>query len=170
MRLVDCILFRHGIAVEWSDWSGDDKDRPLTEEGMAKTSKGAKGLLTIGIKPTHILCSPFLRTQQTAEILKEVLKFSGTLQFCSELFSEASPRQILSLIETLPQSSCVLCVGHEPHLGNTAAVMLCGQPLNGLSMKKAGACLIQFHGRAEPGVGTLQWWLAPSQLRSLGKS
>jgi len=167
---MDCILFRHGIAVEWSNWSGNDKDRSLTEEGTEKTFKGAKGLLNIGIKPTHILCSPFHRTQQTAEILKEVLNFPGSLQFCSELFSEASPRELFNLLETYPKKSCILCVGHEPHLGHTAAVMLCGQPLIGLSMKKAGACLIQFHCLPRPGEGTLQWWLAPSQLRHLGSS
>lgn len=167
---MDCILFRHGVATEWSDWSGDDRDRPLTEEGREKTRKGAKGLEQLGIRPTHLLCSPFLRTHQTAEIVKNVLKFSGTLQFCDELFSEASPRQLFSLLATFPKNGSVLCVGHEPHLGYTAGVMLCGQPLNGLSMKKAGACFIQFDGLPAPGEGTLQWWLAPSQLRLLGKS
>lgn len=167
---MDCILFRHGIAVEWADWSGEDRDRTLTEEGREKTRMGAKGLLRLDIKPTHLLCSPFLRTQQTADILKQVLQYSGSLQFCPELFSEAPPRQLLTLLATFPKNSSIICVGHEPNLGNSAGVMLCGQPLNGLSMKKAGACLIQFRGVPEPGEGTLKWWLAPSQLRSIGTS
>ena len=165
---MDCILFRHGIAAEWSDWSGNDKDRPLTKEGRDKTRQGAKGLRHLGIHPTHILCSPFLRTQQTAEILKDVLQFSGSLQYCPELFSEASPHQLFTLLAPFPKKSIVMCVGHEPHLGHTAAAMLCGQPLQGMSMKKAGACLMQFHGVPERGEGMLQWWLEPNQLRSLG--
>ena len=166
---MDCILFRHGIAVEWSDWSGDDQDRPLTDEGREKTHKGAKGLKQLGINPTHVFCSPFLRTRQTADILQEILPCSGSIDLCSELLSETSPRKIFGRLERLPKDSMVLCVGHEPHLGLTAGVMLCGQPLNGLSMKKAGACLIQFQGIPEPGRGWLQWWLAPNQLRLLGK-
>ena len=167
---MDCILFRHGIAREWSDWVGEDKDRPLTEEGREKTHQAAKGLRRLGLTPTHLLSSPFLRTQQTAEILQHVLNFSGTLQFCPELFSEASPRLLFTLLQPFPKKSVVLCVGHEPHLGHTAAFMLCGQPVHGMSMRKAGSCLIHFQGVAEPGEGQLEWWLAPSQLRSFGKS
>ena len=165
---MDCILFRHGIAVEWSDWTGEDKSRPLTEEGRDKTRQGAKGLQQLDCQPTHVLCSPFLRTQQTAEILQEALKFPGNIQFCPELFSEAPPRQLFTLLATFPKKGVVLCVGHEPHLGHTAAIMLCGQPLNGLSMKKAGACRIQFQGSPAPGEGLLHWWMAPNQLRMLG--
>ena len=167
---MDCILFRHGIATEWSDWAGEDQDRPLTEEGLQKTRQGAKGLRQLGIQVSHVLSSPFLRTKQTAAILEEELEFSGTLQCSPELLSEASPRHFLTLLSQFPKKSVVLCVGHEPHLGHTAGIMLCGQPLYGLSMKKAGACFIQFHGIPEPGGGLLQWWLAPHQLRSLGTS
>ena len=90
-----CILFRHGIAVEWHDWNGEDKDRPLTEEGLKKTQKIALGLLQLQVHPTQILCSPFVRTQQTATILQQVLGFSKNLQLRHELLSEASPENFV---------------------------------------------------------------------------
>ena len=33
--MMDCVLFRHGIAAERDEWEGPDADRPLTERGRA---------------------------------------------------------------------------------------------------------------------------------------
>ena len=88
---MSCILFRNGIAVEWHDWKGDDRTRPLTEEGIEKTKKAVKGLEQLDVHPTQLLCSPFTRTQQTAKIAKDILGFPSDPQLCRELLSEASP-------------------------------------------------------------------------------
>jgi len=64
----------------------------------------------------------------------------------------------------------VLCVGHEPHLGFAAAVLLTGKPSQAFPFKKAGACLIELSIPVKPGRGVLRWWLPPSQLRLMGGS
>jgi hypothetical protein len=45
--------------------------------------------------------------------------------------------------------------------------MLFGKPAAGLTLKKAGACLIRFAEGAKPGRGVLEWWLTAGQLRAL---
>ncbi len=164
-----CILFRHGIAVEWQDWKGNDRTRPLTKEGIEKTKKAVKGLGQLDVRPTQLLCSPFTRTQQTAKIAKDILGFPGDPQLCRELLSEASPEEILGFFSSFSREDTVLCVGHEPHLGFTAGVMICGQSVLGLSLKKAGACSIYFEGTPRAGAGFLEWWLPATHLRRLGK-
>ena len=167
---MDCILFRHGIAADWRDWQREDRSRPLTEEGIEKTEKAVKGLVRLGVTPTQLLSSPYLRTRQTADIVKKTLGFTGDLQMCTELRPDASPEDFLNMLAAFSEDDCVFCVSHEPLLGHTAGAMVLGQPVSGLSFKKAGACCIRFHGKPRSGNGVMHWWLEPAQLRKLAKS
>jgi phosphohistidine phosphatase len=164
-----CLLFRHGIAVSSEEWNGSENERPLTKEGITKTEQVADGLKRIEIKPTHLLCSPFTRTRQTADIAKEILQIKAPIQLCPELVYDQSPMLLFPLLQGFPQDAVVMCVGHEPHLGQTAALMIFGKNASGLSVKKAGGCLIFFDGNVAVGRGHLEWWMAPAQLRTLRK-
>jgi phosphohistidine phosphatase len=164
-----CLLFRHGIAVSPNEWKGSESERPLTKEGITKTEQAAAGLKRLQITPTHVLCSPLTRTQQTAEIAKEILQVKTTIQLCPELVYDQSPMLLFPILHGLPQDAFVMCVGHEPHLGQTAALMIFGKNASGFSLKKAGGCLISFDGKVEIGRGHLEWWMAPAQLRTLRK-
>lgn len=164
---MNCLLLRHGIAVSSEEWNGSERERPLTKEGINKTEQVAAGLKRIGMKPTHLLCSPLIRTQQTAEIAKEALQIKATIQLCPELVYDQSPMLLFPILQSLPQDAYVMCVGHEPHLGQTATLMIFGKNSSGLSVKKAGGCLISFDGNVGVGRGNLEWWMAPAQLRAL---
>ena len=164
---MNCLLLRHGIAVSSEEWNGSERERPLTNEGITKTEQVAAGLKRIGMKPTHLLCSPLIRTQQTAEIAKEALQIKATIQLCPELVYDQSPMLLFPILQSLPQDAFVMCVGHEPHLGQTATLMIFGKTSSGLSVKKAGGCLISFDGNVGVGRGNLEWWMAPAQLRAL---
>ena len=164
-----CLLFRHGIAEEPHAWPGDEYSRPLTKEGISKTKQAVEGLKRIGIEPTHILCSPLTRTQQTAGISKTILQIPSDIKITPELVYDQSPTLLFPILQTLPPEAVVMCVGHEPHLGQTAALMLFGQHSPSLSFKKAGSALIAFHKNAIIGKGILEWWMPPAQLRALRK-
>ena len=166
---MECILFRHGIAVPCEDWNGQESQRPLTQEGIKKTRKAAEGLLQLGLKPTHLLSSPFTRAIQTAKLLNEAFEIKKEIPTYDELLSGAHPEKIIPVLHTFSSESCVICVGHEPHLGNLAAVMLGARTLGGFSLKKAGACSIGLEDGIRPGRGHLIWWLTPAQLRQLRK-
>ena len=99
-----CLLFRHGIAESPNTWSGDEHSRPLTKEGVTKTEEAVKGLKTITVEPTHILCSPLARTQQTAEIVKHILKFTGNIETTPELVYDQFPMLLFPILRPYPLS------------------------------------------------------------------
>ena len=166
---MDCVLLRHGIAVERDEWEGSDADRPLTERGAKRVAQVADGLSRLDVQPTHVLSSPLIRAIETAKIVHRSLRVHGAVQIVDALLPDAPPNQLLSILHDLPTESRVLCVGHEPHLGMAASVILTGKPSPAFSFKKAGACLIELSIPAKAGRGVLRWWLPPDQLRAIGK-
>lgn len=167
---MDCLLFRHGIAAEREEWDGPDSERPLTGKGVRKTRSAAEGLATLGLAPSHILSSPFVRAHQTAKLLQEVLHPKSTVRLCDELLPDSPPDKIFPLLDTFPVDACVICVGHEPLLGELAGVMVFGKPAAGLALKKAGAALIRFSEAKKSGHGQLVWWIPPALLRTVRKA
>jgi phosphohistidine phosphatase len=165
-----CVLFRHGIAVQREEWKGNDAARPLSEKGAKRTRQAVRGLLSLGVMPTHLLTSPLARAHETARVVQETFGGKLTVKLCDELLPDAPPDKIVPLLHALPLSACAICVGHEPHLGEAAGLLLFGKPVAGLSLKKAGACLIDLPAAIKAGRGRLLWWLTPGQLRLLGKT
>lgn len=166
---MECILFRHGIAMDREEWKGPDSQRPLTAKGAAKTRQAAAGLVRQGITPTHVVSSPYVRARETAKLVRDAFGVREEIQVCDELLPDSPPDKLLVLLSSLPQDACVICVGHEPHLGEAAGLILFGEPVPGLSFKKAGACSFHFDSAPKAGRGVLKWWLTPSQLRGLRK-
>ncbi|THJ14455.1 MAG: phosphohistidine phosphatase SixA [Nitrospira sp. CG24C] len=166
---MDCMLLRHGIAVERDEWERSDTDRPLTERGAKRVAQVAVGLNRLDVKPTHVFSSPLIRAIETAKIVHRSLRVRSAVQIVDALLPDAPPNQLLSVLQDLPPASCVLCIGHEPHLGLAASVMLSGRATASFPMKKAGACLIELSLPVKSGRGVLRWWLTPRQLREMGK-
>jgi phosphohistidine phosphatase len=166
---MDCVLFRHGIAVERDEWEGSDADRPLTGRGAKRVEQVASGLKWLDVQPTHVLSSSLIRAIDTAKIVHDQLHVRSAIQVVDALLPDAPPEQLLSLLSELPPESCVLCVGHEPQLGIVASVMLAGKPSTAFPFKKAGVCLIEMPIPLKPSRGTLRWWMGPVQLRALGR-
>jgi phosphohistidine phosphatase len=166
---MDCVLIRHGLAVEPEEWEGSEENRPLTEKGKKRVRQAAAGLTALTCKPTHLLSSPFVRAYDTARLLRTVLCPSLKVETREEFAVGSTPEQIVTLLRSLPAESVVMCVGHEPLLGEVAGLLLCGKPTSNFPMKKAGAALIHLSGTVKPGQGLLRWWLQPAQLRALGK-
>jgi phosphohistidine phosphatase len=166
---MDCVLLRHGIAVERDEWEGSDADRPLTERGAKRVAQAATGLSQLHVQPTHVLSSPLIRAIETARIVHSSLRVRSAIQIVDELVPDAPPNRFVSILHNLPPESCVVCIGHEPQLGMVASVLLSGRATASFPLKKAGACLIELSVPAKPGRGVLRWWLTPSQLKAMGK-
>jgi phosphohistidine phosphatase len=164
---MDCILFRHGIAIERDEWDAEEEQRPLTAKGIEKTEEAAAGLLRMKLTPTHVFTSPLTRALETARIIRQAFRLRTDMQAHEALLPEAPPDRLLTLLAALPPDSTVICVGHEPHLGETAGVSLFGKPVTGLSLKKAGACCLRFRETPKAGRAELRWWMGPAQLRDL---
>ncbi len=166
---MDCILVRHGIAVEPDEWDGAEENRPLTEKGKRRTRQAAEGLAALGCKPTHLLTSPFVRAYDTARLLRAILCPTLKLETREELAVGATPEQLGAFLSTFPADAVIICVGHEPQLGEVASLWLCGKATSNFPLKKAGAVRVEAAGVIKPGQGRLCWWLQPMQLRSIGR-
>ena len=166
---MDCVFVRHGIAVAREEWEGKDVDRPLTEKGKRRVREVAAGLRRLDVRPTVIYASPARRAVETAQLLHSLPASSTLMQLRDELLPEASPTEVIRLIQDIPPESCVICIGHEPQLGMAASVLLSRRASASFPLKKAGACLIELPIPAKPGRGVLRWWLTPNQLRAIGK-
>ena len=166
---MDCVLLRHGIAVERDEWEGQDEDRPLTKLGAKRVAQVADGLNRLTVQPTHVLSSPLIRAVETAKIAHHSLRVRSAVRIVDELLPDAPPDRLLSILHDLQPETCVLCIGHEPQLGMAASFMLSGRATASFPMKKAGACLIELPIQAKPGRSILRWWLTPSQLRVMGR-
>lgn len=68
------LLMRHGLAATVTESGVSyDAERPLTEEGEFHAKKVAQFLKDNGVVPKRILCTPFLRSNKTAEIISKSL-------------------------------------------------------------------------------------------------
>ncbi len=166
---MECILFRHGIAVEPDDWEGTEENRPLTEKGKRRAQQAAKGLSALDCKPTHLFTSPFVRAYDTARIVRAAICPNLKVETREELAVGAKPDQLVNILRTLPSDAVVVCVGHEPLLGEAASLLLCGKSLPNFPLKKAGAACLHLADGVMPGHALLRWWLQPAQLRAFGK-
>lgn len=160
MRL---ILFRHGPAEERdaARWP-DDALRPLTERGIRRTRRAARGLVRLEPGIACIFSSPAERAAATAKILAKEHPEAGDPVFLDALGPDAPWRSTVSLVRKESADRTVVIVGHEPALGMVAGALLCGEP-RALALKKAGACAIEWSAPTLGG-GRLVWWLGPKPL------
>lgn len=160
------ILFRHGIAVDHADPSCPaDAERPLTATGIDRTRLAVHGLARLGVAPTVILTSPYVRARQTAEIVAEELAVSHELVLLDELVPSADPREFPHLIAPYIGED-VLVAGHNPHLSCVVSLLAAGRTDPIVWLKKAGAAAVDLDESLTS--GELVWLLPPRALRRLG--
>ncbi|MDE2118917.1 MAG: phosphohistidine phosphatase SixA [Betaproteobacteria bacterium] len=115
---MELILWRHAEAED----GGPDDARPLTEKGEKQADKMATFLRANLPHDTRILVSPTKRTKQTAQAL--------TKHFTTDpdVGPGASPETILKAADWTDGEGTVLIVGHQPALGEAAALLMTGHP------------------------------------------
>jgi len=76
-----------------------------------------------GALPTRILTSPLIRAVQTAEILSETLRYSGTSSG-SAAFPGFDVAKLASVLDDCRPEREIALVGHEPDLGDILTRLL----------------------------------------------
>ena len=104
-------VLRHGEAVPHG--SKVDPERELTEHGRKEVLSSAAHL--IGKPLTAIYASPYLRAQQTAQIVREALGFEPEILTVEWLTPESDLDYVVKQLDNL---SNVLLVSHNPLVGN----------------------------------------------------
>ena len=119
------LLFRHSDA---EDSRGQDSERRLTEYGRSKLkniAEDAKGEEPVVNK---ILCSPFRRARESAEIIADIYSVSHDEIIESDIIVNSMPREVIRFLKEYSGQNLV-CVGHMPTLAYLAAEMTGGYHL-----------------------------------------
>ncbi len=132
---MDLILWRHADAQELepgvspADVYQRDLERALTGRGQKHAARMAGWLDTQLSDTARILVSPAVRCQQTA------LNLGRKFRTCEQLAPGASAQALLAAAHWPESRHPVVVVGHQPTLGQAAALLL-GLPQTELSIRK----------------------------------
>ncbi|MCI4340494.1 MAG: histidine phosphatase family protein [Thermoplasmata archaeon] len=169
---MELILLRHGPAEvrDPARWP-DDARRPLTAAGKSSVRAVAKGLADAGVKRPSIRTSPATRCADTARLVGEVVGATGAIERWEELAFGTAPEGVLRrLTQEGPRTGTVVLVGHEPGLGQLAGLLLFGEPMAPIRLKRGGATKIDVPRRVGPSAGRMAWALTRGQLVALGRA
>ncbi len=114
---MELLLWRHAEAEDGED----DMKRRLTERGQRHANLMGEWLRKNQPKDMQIICSPSVRTMQTAEALK--LPFTSN----RKIGPEACVSELIAASGWPLAGGSVLIIGHQPSLGRLASLLLSGK-------------------------------------------
>ncbi|TAJ79329.1 MAG: histidine phosphatase family protein [Gallionellaceae bacterium] len=150
---MELILWRHAEAADGIP----DHSRALTEKGRQQ-AKHMAAFLNPRLPPnTRILVSPALRTQQTANALNK--------KFVTEqaIGTHANAQEVLNAAGWPLANGAILLVGHQPWLGEVAALLMAGTT-DCWSIKKGAVWWFSRREREGDYQAVLRLVIAPEHL------
>ena len=99
------LLVRHAHAYARKEWSGDDRLRPLSGNGLQQ-AEGLIALFGNFARPSRVLSSPYLRCVQTVEPLAEA---NHLVVEPEEDLAEGQSSRAMGLIRDLAMDNLAVC-------------------------------------------------------------
>ncbi|AVB20936.1 MULTISPECIES: phosphohistidine phosphatase SixA [Pseudomonas syringae group] len=126
-------VLRHGEA---QSRARSDAERELTAHGREEVLKSSVHLSDKAVQ--RIIASPYVRAQQTAELVRQSLGFSEPVTTVPWLTPDSTPRQVLAQLDQLGLDE-VLLVSHQPLVGELIGLLAHGsvqqaQPMSTASL------------------------------------
>ncbi|MFT4191049.1 MAG: histidine phosphatase family protein [Comamonas sp.] len=153
---MDLILWRHAEAQEAAE-DIEDEQRILTPRGEKQASRMAAWLDRQLPEGVRILCSPAVRTEQTAKALGRKFKRRA------ELLPDGQVQDLLDLAQWPASRAPVLVVGHQPMLGQAVARVM-GWPVADCSIRKGAVWWLRHREREGHGQTVLLTVQSPDFL------
>ncbi|WP_409158891.1 phosphohistidine phosphatase SixA [Pectobacterium sp. B2J-2] len=155
------LIMRHGDAVLDA---ASDAVRPLSDGGCDESRQMACWLNEQNIDIERVLVSPYLRAQQTLDVVKKVLPLPEEADCLNELAPGGDAQLVGYYLQTLAREGvgAVLVVSHLPLVGYLVAE-LCRNETAPMFATSAIACVAV---EAEFGNGVLHWQVSPAQLNA----
>ena len=155
-----CYFVRHGLAADAAQWRGSDFDRPLTEQGIARTAAVAKRFAKVVTADVGaIVTSPLLRAKQTAEIVALALDLRDRLVEDARLGGGFDVDGLSEILQRHAGAEAIVLVGHEPDMSATVGHAIGGARLE---FKKAAIACVDF--RDPPSAYGELLWMAPPKV------
>ena len=159
-------LVRHAIAAERGPNYPDDRERPLTSEGIARFKRVVDGLKEFDVSLDLVLTSPLARAKHTAELLIAGIGGKPRLEELDALSPGGRMPQVLEAIGKYSKRyKHIALVGHEPDLGELTIRLL--RARGSIEFRKGAVCCLELDGTMPSGPGTLRWHLPPRALRKI---
>ena len=154
-------IARHAWAGHYGDpgWP-DDSLRELTPEGAERYMEVVQALAERGFAPEHIASSPYIRCQQTAEIISKYTEHRPELE---DLEALAPGSNLDTLLQwTVGKAGRDVCwCGHNPDVEVLVSILIGG---GNVRFAKGTITAIRFYGQVEPGAGELYWHATAKSL------
>lgn len=149
---VDLYLVQHGEARA----EHEDPTRPLSERGRRDVERVARAAARAGVRAARIAHSGKRRARETAEIFAAALDPPGGVVEVAGLGPNDDPAVAARLAAGATEPA--MLVGHLPHLGRLASLLVLGDPARQMIAFRMGGlvCL----GRDEGGW-RVRWILTP---------
>ena len=135
---MDLLLWRHAEAED----GFPDETRKLTPRGEQQAKQMAKWINKHAPKELRIIASPALRCQQTAQALGRPFETDTRLNTSGNACTLLAAAGWPGSTQNKPSGKAVLIVGHQPTLGQTAALLLSGTEA-GWAIKKGALWWLQ---------------------------
>lgn len=154
------LLLRHAHAEPASDGQQGDSERGLSLRGIEEADAAAEWLSDQAL-PLRAVCSPARRARQT---LERVVARCGAIDTRIEAaIYEATPGDLLGVVEAHRDAGRLLLVGHNPGFESLVALLTTGQSGDHRGMPPAGLAVLNFPDTAaiEPGAAQLTAFWSP---------
>lgn len=158
---MDVYLLRHGDAGDSARWAGDDSQRPLTEQGVARMKQQAATLRKWNLQIDALISSPYVRARQTANAIAEA--FGVPVIEDARLQPGCTLKLALELLREQSKLNHIWLTGHggdDSDLGGIASGLIGGGHLR---IVKGGLLHIRIT-TLKPSAGELIWQLTPALM------
>lgn len=163
-------LVRHVHAVT----AEENPQRPLSPRGRAEAARLVRFFLGNGqFRPAQLWHSPLKRSRETADELIRRLGLDLVQVEIPGLLPEDDAQQLAERLQLHPRDRGDLAiVGHEPHLGALAALLVTGRKRSGLfRLKKGDVLTLQIADGVHKKTGfnrwRVRWHVTPELLASV---
>jgi len=150
---MDLILWRHADAED----GAPDLGRALTPKGHKQAAQMARWLRGHLPEDTRVMVSPARRARETAQALV------SDFETVQAVAPGATHEAVLAAAHWPQARRAVLVVGHQPTLGEVAAVLISGTPSEWL-IKKGAICWITRRVRGGQAQVLLRAVMSPDLL------
>jgi phosphohistidine phosphatase SixA len=155
----ELILLRHAEAVP-IETAGDDQQRPLSARGEQEAQAAGLWLAAHGVRPERVLCSPTRRTDETTRLALAAIDSAPIPQMVGEIY-DASPGELLALLDQHDDASTVMLVGHNPGIERLVALLVEGRSDEFRGMPPGALAVLHLNGPLEPGNARLDAFWSP---------
>ena len=141
-----------------------DFDRPLKKRGREAAERIGRRLAAEKLSKPAVICSPAVRTRETAKLVLKGAKLQVELHFDERIY-EASLRELIQVVSDIPdESNVAIMIGHNPGF-EELLTFLSGEhrrmPTCALAKIKFGDVSWK---NVRAGEGSLEWFIAPKEL------